>query len=280
MELILPDIYKPNILYQVGDGMLKKKMRDSERISSPDVVFLGSSHAYYSFDPVFFDKIGVSSFNWGTSQQTHPQTQMVIKEYITQNKPKLVIYEVFPEIFAMSGRESMADFLNAGEPFEVSFGDIWHFDNSIALINTYLIKYSRRILGVKDKTEFFDDKESYDRGFIKETNLNNNPRNIPMLKWVPRENQLKAFEENLKLLKDLDIPVLLVIAPYPFDYKNSDDFMSYLQPKAKLLSYKEILEFDEIEDFSDFHHLNYNGVLKMNRHLIEFLTKNNYLSKS
>ncbi len=277
LEPILPDIYKPNLLYQEGDGLLLKKMQESEQIRNPDILFLGSSHAYQSFDPELFEEAGISSYNWGTSLQTHPQTAMVIREYVTKIKPKLIIYEVFPEIFAMTGRESMADFLNAGKPFEVSFFDISQFDNSIALINTYIIKYTRRFLGLEKKPKSVGKDIIYNKGFVKNTKVHEVKRTIKNLKWVPRENQLEAFEENMQVLKDLNIPVLLVVAPYPFDYKNTNDIISYLKSQGDLLFYNDLLFFDKKRDFSDFHHMNYNAVLKMNKHLIEYIQDQRYL---
>lgn len=280
LEAILPEIYKPNLLYQEGDGLLLKKMQESNDLKDPDILFLGSSHAYRSFDPKLFEDAGITSYNWGTSQQTHPQTGMVIREYVSDLKPKLVVYEVFPEIFAMTGRESMADFLNAGKPFDVGFLDISQFDNSIALINTYLIKYSRKSLGLENKLKPMNPGVSYYKGFVVNTDIYKGTQTINDLKWVPRENQIKAFEDNLAYLKELNVPVLLVVAPYPFDYKNTAEIISYLESKEELLFYNEILFFSKNKDFSDFHHINYNGVQKLNRHLIDFIKKKEYLRDS
>ena len=280
LEAILPEIYKPNLLYQEGDGLVLKKMQESINLKNPDILFLGSSHAYRSFDPKLFEESGITSYNWGTSQQTHPQTGMVIREYVSELKPKLVVYEVFPEIFAMTGRESMADFLNAGKPFDVSFLDISQFDNSIALINTYLIKYSRKSLGLENKPKPMNPGVSYYKGFVVNKDIYRGTQTINDLKWVPRENQIKAFEDNLAYLKKLGVPVLLVVAPYPFDYKNTAEIISYLESKEELLFYNKILFFEKNKDFSDFHHINYNGVQKLNRHLIDFIKRKQYLRDS
>ena len=280
LEAILPEIYKPNLLYQEGDGLVLKKMQESNNLKNPDILFLGSSHAYRSFDPKLFEDAGITSYNWGTSQQTHPQTGMVIREYVSDLKPKLVVYEVFPEIFAMTGRESMADFLNAGKPFDVSFFDISQFDNSIALINTYLIKYSRKLIDLEKKPNALNEEVSFYKGFVTNTDVYKVTRTINDLKWVPRENQIRAFEDNLAYLKELHIPVILVVAPYPFDYINTGEIISYLESKEELLFYNKILFFDKKQDFSDFHHINYNGVRKLNRHLIDFIKKKQYLRGS
>lgn len=61
-----------------------------------DLVFLGSSHAYRSFNPKIFEgKLGVTSFNMGDSSQNPVDSYYVLKETLKRNKPKLVVYEQY-----------------------------------------------------------------------------------------------------------------------------------------------------------------------------------------
>lgn len=261
--------FKPNILYQAGDNLVSKKISESDTIKNVDILFVGSSHAYDSFNPKIFEKYGYTAFNWGTSQQSHPQTSMILDKYLKKLKPRLVVYEVFPEIFNATGRESMADFLNAGKPFEVGFFDLFQYENSIALFNTYLIKKSRAIFGLENNDEnLLDPDVFYYKGYVEKRGFNNNKEKIQSVKWVPRKSQLRTFEENLTLLKDLEIPVVLVIAPYSFEYSNQHEIIEYLASKGKLFNYNTILKFDANKHFSDFHHMNYLGVKKMNEHFV------------
>ncbi|MBI6119756.1 hypothetical protein [Salegentibacter maritimus] len=271
IDLMLPPIYKPNVLYQAGNGLVQKKIEESDTLSDIDVLFLGSSHAYNTFDPLIFETENITSYNWGTSQQTHPQTQMVLKEYLLKLKPKLVVYEVFPEMFAMSGRASTADFLNASKPFEVGLSEIFEYENSIVLLNTYLVKYARKFLDIEDKKQNFSSSSRYYRGYLERPYLATSIRDDIQIRWVPRENQLTAFEENLKFLKENKIPYILVIAPYAFSYKNTFDVEEYLERQGELYDYNKLIKFDTSKDFNDVHHINHYGATKVNLHLKQIL---------
>lgn len=61
-----------------------------------DVVFLGSSHAYCTFDPEIFDReLGVNSYNMGMPLQLPVSTYYELKDILSRQKPKTVIMEVY-----------------------------------------------------------------------------------------------------------------------------------------------------------------------------------------
>ncbi|MCZ8516894.1 hypothetical protein O9H85_31965 [Paenibacillus filicis] len=61
-----------------------------------DVAFLGSSHAYRSFDPTFFDReLNVTSFNFGHSDQNPIDSYYVLNEVLRFHHPKLIVLELF-----------------------------------------------------------------------------------------------------------------------------------------------------------------------------------------
>lgn len=75
-----------------------------------DLVFLGSSHAYRSFDPEIFDsKLGISSFNMGHSSQNPVDSYYVLKEVLKYQKPKVVVFEQY---FVIAEGED-TDFISA-----------------------------------------------------------------------------------------------------------------------------------------------------------------------
>ena len=60
-----------------------------------DLVFIGTSHAYRCFDPQIFDeKLGVNSYNFGTSMQTISTSYYLLKEILKTNTPKQVVFEL------------------------------------------------------------------------------------------------------------------------------------------------------------------------------------------
>ena len=73
--------------------MLDEFYAESGRI---DTVFVGSSHCYRSIDPaVVNERLGVNSFNLGTSQQLPDGSYYLIREAVENNPIKTVYLEMF-----------------------------------------------------------------------------------------------------------------------------------------------------------------------------------------
>ncbi len=61
-----------------------------------DLIFVGSSHSYCTFDPAFFDEnAGVDSFQMGMPLQLPASTYYELKEIFGYQKPKTVVMEVY-----------------------------------------------------------------------------------------------------------------------------------------------------------------------------------------
>ena len=68
-----------------------REIRDYKNI---DLLFLGSSHSYRSFDTRLFTDAGYTSFNLGSALQTPFNSYYLLREYFDQLKPKVVILSV------------------------------------------------------------------------------------------------------------------------------------------------------------------------------------------
>lgn len=61
-----------------------------------DMIFVGSSHSYCTFDPQIFDKmLGTSSFQMGMPLQYPDSTYYTIKEILNYQKPKVIVMEMY-----------------------------------------------------------------------------------------------------------------------------------------------------------------------------------------
>ena len=80
------------------NGYNKKRFEDFYKLpkNSLDIVFLGSSHSYCTFDPEIFDKkLNINSFQMGMPLQHPDSTYYTLKEVLNYQKPKLVVMEVY-----------------------------------------------------------------------------------------------------------------------------------------------------------------------------------------
>ena len=113
-ELIRNQAYKKNLRYYIGYfNALKFRIGEIPGHKNTDILFLGSSHAYRSFDPRIFSHYGYSTLNLGSSAQTPVQTNMLLEKYLDVIKPGLIVYEVYPFTFSLDGLESCLDILSA-----------------------------------------------------------------------------------------------------------------------------------------------------------------------
>ncbi len=64
--------------------------------SQYDLIFIGSSHAYCSFDPKIFDeRLGTNSYNMGMPLQLPASTYYELREILSYQDPKTVIMEAY-----------------------------------------------------------------------------------------------------------------------------------------------------------------------------------------
>lgn len=102
--LLLPFIYKLGNKYKTAstenliNGYNQGRWEEfySLRENSLDMVFLGSSHSYCTFDPEIIDKIvGSSSYQLGMPLQHYDSTYYTLLEVLNYHKPKRVVVEVY-----------------------------------------------------------------------------------------------------------------------------------------------------------------------------------------
>lgn len=101
-----------------------------------DLIFLGSSHAYRSFDPAIFDSklstggTALQSFNLGSSNQNPTDSYFALKEALRFHKPKLVVLEQYYVV--ASGDDY--DFTSASYGFDYMK---WSMNKLQCLINEF-----------------------------------------------------------------------------------------------------------------------------------------------
>ena len=276
--LYLPTILKPNLNYKIGStGHLFTRLAEAKKVSDVDVLFLGSSHAYRNFDTRIYSEIGLTSFNLGSSGQTHIQTNVLMRRYLERMNPKLVIYEVYPETFNLDGVESSLDVI-ANDKNDSRSVNMALQINNIKTYNTLLYGIMLDFLninnGFKEPIEKGVDK--YIPGGFVERRINYftpvvfNDKDIKFNK-----EQTEAFTDNLSFLKSKKIKVILVYAPIPpsnyESYSSNKYYDNIMANFAKYYNFNELMELNDSLYFMDSDHLNQKGVELFNLKLIEVL---------
>lgn len=274
--ICFPDLPGQNLSYPIGKtGFTFSRLQDAKSAGKVDILFLGSSHAYRGFDTRIWKDAGYSTFNLGSSAQTPTQTKLLLKRYLNQLKPKWIVYEVYPMTFSIDGVESSLDIIANDRNDIHSLEMAWEI-NHLKTYNTLIYGISRDLLNLNEgfKEQVKRGSDTYiEGGYVLKEMRYNSPRKYDESPWAIYDDQLKSFDENLRLIKDSGVRVLLVYAPITRSLyqskSNGKYFDSLMQQRADYFNFNEELSLDDSLHFYDQSHLNQVGVEKFNRLLIK-----------
>lgn len=270
-----------------------------------DLIFLGSSRGYSAFVPQVFDSVlGTRSYNMCTGSQNIIESYYILKEILRYQQPKTIIYETFLPTFDKTNDFyhilSNADFMGYAGRFDMlvnGFGieGVVHYIfpalKHIPYLKMKIENYSLLDASLSDSPSTQID---FDRGHIIDNNvvdsetiagfpriysLNNTP-----LSSIKVEYYLPAF---IQLCKNRDINLICVTAPYPpsrLRISPEDNASSYFRSLFKGygvayidMNYLNERQFGNSDSyFSDHHHLNHAGAVRVSKALANVLVSKEY----
>jgi hypothetical protein len=272
----IPQKFQENLTYPIATyGHMYTRLKEVKHTKDVDLLILGSSHAYRSFDTRIFEKNRFKCFNLGSSTQTPLQSEVLLKRYLKPLNPKIVIYEVFPGIFSSDGVESSLDIIANDKNDEESIKMAFEI-NHLKVYNTLIYAFYR---------DFFDKNKDYNENIRKEDDLYIKGGYVekkvkffkkmthPQSQWQINPYQLKAFKEVVKILKDRNIKLYLVQAPVTKSLYNSisgnREFDKLMCSYGEYYNFNEHLQLNDSLNFYDAHHLNKYGVDIFNKKILE-----------
>jgi len=270
--------YKKNLSYKTANyGHQYSRMQEIKAAKDIDLLFLGSSHTYRGFDTRIFRKAGFNAYNMGSSSQSHIQTELLLKRYLKQLNPKLIIYEVFPGLFTVDGIESSLNLMgNDFSDFETVKAALKL--KHLKVLNTLIYGLYADFIG-KNEGLVEDPQKNEDTyiagGYVQRYLKFYQPTTHETATWELKKEQLTAFENSLKIIKNQDISYILVQAPvtqaYYNSYTNNAEFDSLMATYGRYINFNEISTLTDTLHFSDEHHLNQNGVEVFNQDMLKKL---------
>lgn len=222
--------------------------------NSIDVLFVGSSHARFAFDTRTYDKnLEAKTFNLSSSGQTPVIGYYALKEALKYQKPKLVVYETYWNVFGTKDNITPAyfvyDYINGFDTKVEMLSSIYgeqNFDSFLLQSISKMYKYRE---GIKPafsnilKADFVKDSNCYSgnvkyeyftyytNGFFGSDRVASNEKLFitnPFLKAGTRlkmdNKQIEYFKKSIELCQSNDIKILLVTAPLP---KPTMDLIKY-----------------------------------------------------
>ena len=209
---------------------------------SIDMVFIGSSHSYCTFDPENFDSVmGTSSWQMGTPLQHYDTSLYTLKEVLKTQSPKLVVLELYwdmlDDAFDMKQANSFFEAVNDPSVKEDYVKDVFPLNEKVkykllpiryqqdyfAYEADQLEKAAEDKFGVQGEqqpetngTEYYLAKGyTYCDTVIPEIELDetNQFKGLDGKQWKADETQIKYLNEIVDLCKEENIELVFVTAP-------------------------------------------------------------------
>jgi hypothetical protein len=272
----VPLSFKPNIIYG-STGHTYTRLQEASQQSDVDILFLGSSHTYRGFDTRIFERNGCKSFNLGSPFQSPLQTEILLKRYLEQMNPRLVIYEVYPLTFATDGIESSLDLI-ANDRNDISSVRLALKSKNIKVYNSLLYGFYKDMF--KSDNPFGEKmvigQDTYIPGGYVEKEIEYfRHLTYDDQEWNFRAAQFQAFENIIDMFSERNINYILVQAPITGalyrSYTNNEFFNSIMDRSGIYLNFNELITMNDSLHFFDSHHLNQKGVEIFNNRLINRL---------
>lgn len=248
------------------------RFREAEHSGPVDIVILGPSAAYGTFDPQWVKTLGYSSLTLGSPAQTPAHTLGLANRYLDRLQPRLAILMISQEILASDGYEGYADIAGNTEMDGNILGmamanpdlltanitlatAVDHWFHPVAAARQNEVPYRNYVPGgyVENNTVFKG------REFKK-------PVRIEML-----PAHLDAMQQLVRLIAARKIPCVAITAPITPQARarmlNYTDNLRILEQRFAATStpykdFSESMALTSMEDFGDELHLSPRGVSK------------------
>jgi hypothetical protein len=274
--LLLPPFLRQNLFCaEKSSGFTCERLKEAQLPGQKEILFLGSSRAYRGFDPRIFKEYNLTSFNLGSSNQTPVQSLLLVNRYLEQCQPKLVVFEVNPDIFSNDGVESAVDIISYLSPR----WDLVRMAlkiNNIKVYNTLIYNILIKIF-IKNSAcppPAFTYEKYVEGGFVEiSSEIKSDFIKTSSYTCDLSDAQINAFASIIQKLSTANIPVLLVQSPVRrTTYEKcttNNAFSALMSSYGKYIDFNTYTEFDQVHDFSDDQHLSQQGVLKFNSALLK-----------
>ena len=271
----VPQFLRRNMVAPQGLHFTYERLQEVKTMTDIDILFTGNSRTYRSFDTRIFREAGLNTFNLGTSAQTFLQTEMLLKRYLQQLNPRLVVVEVSFVSFTVDGLQSAMDIIANDVHDRYAWQMMRHY-NDIRLYNTWLystiwnfMRRNRIPWGIdtfqKNLYARLRGADTYIPGGFVEKELRH-------FRWVRyrstyldfREDMFEALERTLELIRQNGSHIMLVQVPYTQGIFNSIANRDYFDERMRshnvpYYNFNRFMPLDDALHFYDAVHLNQTG---------------------
>lgn len=257
-------------------GHVLTRVRESRQYHDIDVLFIGSSHSYRTFDTRYYSAHGIRCFNLGSSSQTPVQSLTLLTDHLGSLRPRCVVFEVHPDIIVLDGVESCIDLL-CNTPLTPTACCMALQTGNMKVVNTCLYAfYSQRVLHRLDaytEDSIISQWAYVPGGYVEVNDTLYHYVDSPEAAIVPNRRQMRALRQCLSLLDRRGIPYLLVEVPdtrqLRASYTNLDEFHRQMSALGPFVC--DTLPLVDTVHFYNPNHLNTDGAAIYNQWFLTVL---------
>lgn len=280
-----------------GDGIYSVTTFYEQKENSVDVLILGSSHAYQSFNTgLLWDEYGMASYIMGGSLQPMWNTYYYLKEALKTQRPQLIVLEGYLTTWGQ-------DYLDDKRTIKNIFGLRWSRNkwDDIKISSPeeqwggYILEYTQYHTRYAElsKADFFENQGNplYEnwKGFG--CNMETVPMEAMDVSAIEDKKPLyekteEYYRRIIELAQENGIPIVVVVSPYAGINEDEEAVYNMAADIASEYGVDFIncnLLVDEIgidyaTDAADHDHLNYKGNQKFSHYIGQYLKDNFVIS--
>ncbi|WP_158825713.1 hypothetical protein [Mucilaginibacter lacusdianchii] len=272
--------WKKNLFYNMpSQGYMYTRLKDADTTKNLDILILGSSRAFMGYDVRVFNQSQYKAFNLGSPAQSFIQTELLAKRYINRFKPKVVLFDVHPDLFNNPGVESAID-LASNAPFGTDLLQMAIKVNNIRVYNTLLYSMYRQLF-FKNNSYTEPMVKSYG-DYIKGGSVQPAPQDpykapavIKPYAMEVDDMQLKAFEQTIAYLNENHVKYILLQGPVEkteyLTRKNNHQIDSLISSYGTYYNANKLLNLPDSLYQKDGKHLNQKGIEVYDKFIIKYL---------
>lgn len=257
--LLLALIIPPSMVRNFYGTEWREKLfvQDAKSLDSLDVLILGSSHVFKTFDPRVFEDKGYQLLNLASPSQNPENSYFILKDFFDgalspkgqRPTPKVIVHELYCK--TISDRPSLESYTKSVEhhPATYNFFKLGLLTKNTTAINMFFSSMLKRKFGIYEEKRTYSDVSSYVRYGFYRTNTTRGKdyvrydipidqitfeneqektqykrdkiRDSKICSGAPSKRQMSYLKKIIDLSKSYDVPVVLVVVPVPSDFSNN-----------------------------------------------------------
>jgi len=291
-------------LLQTGGSVVERKRAIEQRpADSIDVMIIGNSHAYCTFNPAVMEEvIGKRVFNAGLPDQKIDMTYFTLQEMLKNQNPETIVLEAFSFGRSDSGYAGFVANMDAMKPSLLKFKEAFEifpdkydaFRMSVGLFRSH--NNWKKPSVMKDNLKYMlgrpaKDYKGFDGFYPLSSKMSAETikkyKDAKDIKFTPVVDEYSAgyFKRIVLLCKERNIRLVVAMAPFNDLYVQKVEYNSFYEKMNELcrdesaeyvdfnMLYQQIgLTYDDFEDaFHHAQHMNEWGAEKVSRYMAEYL---------